>query len=259
MELYTTRLGLYAPNMELLAFPHQGQTVVEKLSTGQQWIIPNGGREVVFSPDGSKVAWSEGSPGPPFDTNLRVLWVSQSDGEQAGPVAALYSGGVAGWFPDGRLLAIGRLESEEREQAYWTVRLDDLSITEIARGSRLRGATLSPGGSWLAYQVVFGEDPAANGLWLANTNTGEHLKLQLFGAYRWRDDDRLLVVPLELDAPSHQVWEVDAASGEARALTSTELTPFKIANGDWALSPDGRHIAFVSAFDWNIWLLNLDE
>jgi hypothetical protein len=90
-ELYTTRLGLYSPNMELLAFPHNGQTVVERMSTGQQWIIPNDGREIVFSPDGSQVAWSEGSPGPPFDTNLRTLWVSRSDGEQTAPVAALYN------------------------------------------------------------------------------------------------------------------------------------------------------------------------
>jgi len=30
-----------------------------------------------------------------------------------------------------------------------------------------------------------------------------------------------------------------------------------IANGDWAVSPDGRHVAFVESQDRNIWLLTL--
>ena len=45
--------------------------------------------------------------------------------------------------------------------------------------------------------------------------------------------------------------------GETRRLTDPDVIPFKIANGDWAASPDGRHVAFVESRDRNIWLLTL--
>jgi Tol biopolymer transport system component len=38
-----------------------------------------------------------------------------------------------------------------------------------------------------------------------------------------------------------------------------DVTPFKIANGDWAVSPDGRHVTFVENRDRNIWLLTLSD
>jgi hypothetical protein len=53
--------------------------------------------------------------------------------------------------------------------------------------------------------------------------------------------------------------EVDAAAGAARALTDPAVTPLRIAGGDWALSPDGQRLAFVSAEDRNIWILELPE
>jgi Tol biopolymer transport system component len=57
----------------------------------------------------------------------------------------------------------------------------------------------------------------------------------------------------------HRLWQVDVESGAATPLTDAAITPFKIANGDWSVSPDGRHVAFVSASDNNIWLLTLPE
>jgi hypothetical protein len=32
-----------------------------------------------------------------------------------------------------------------------------------------------------------------------------------------------------------------------------------IAGGDWALSPDGTRLVFVSALDHNLWVLELPE
>ena len=47
------------------------------------------------------------------------------------------------------------------------------------------------------------------------------------------------------DGPlGHELWELDVNTGETRRLTDPDVTPFKIANGDWAVSPDGRHVAF---------------
>jgi hypothetical protein len=128
----------------------------------------------------------------------------------------------------------GRLSPEEEEQGFYVWSPQDGSTTELARGSRLRGSVLSMQGTWLAYLVTLDEDPADNGLWLANTHTGERKRLDLFGAYRWRDDGRILVVPLDLSSQYHSLWELDAASGEAHPLTDPCCDPLRIANGDWS-------------------------
>ncbi|OGO40865.1 MAG: hypothetical protein A2W36_02190 [Chloroflexi bacterium RBG_16_58_14] len=254
-ELYTDRLGIYSRDMSYLAYPRNGQAIVERVSDGQTWTIPSGGQAISFSPDGAWVAWTAGQPGLPFDTARDEVWASKTDGSQARLVTGVFGGGIAGWFPDGSLLVSGRMDESETGTGLRKVSLTGGESVEIARAERIRGAVLSPGGSWLAYLVTFTGDPAEDGLWLVNTSTGERRKVGMFGAYRWRDDQRLWLIPLELSQGYHQLWEVDAASGEAQPLTAGEVTPFKIANGDWSISPDGMHLAFVSAGDGNIWLL----
>jgi hypothetical protein len=49
----------------------------------------------------------------------------------------------------------------------------------------------------------------------------------------------------------------DIVSATASPATSPETTPFRIANGDWTVSPDGRRIAYVSADDYAIWVIEL--
>ena len=259
-ELVAKRPGIYSADWRLLAYPEGGITFVENVEDGQRWSIANGGREVTFSPDGSQVAWTGGASGPPYDTVRRQVWVSQVDGSQAHPVIETYGGGFAGWFPDGRLLVSGRLSLAESGQALWAVHPDaqnGAQPRELARGPRLHGATISPGGGWLAYAVTFAEDPDENGLWVVNVNSGEKKRLDVFGAYRWRNEGQLLVAPLELGEPWHRFLEVEVGSGQTRALTNPSVTPFKIANNDWAVAPDGSQIVFVSAEDLNLWLLDL--
>lgn len=256
-KLYTERLGVYSNDMVLLAYPQKGETIVERLADGQKWTIPSGGRAVSFSADGSQLAWTGGETGPPFDTARRQVWISQVDGGQARSVFDMYGGGFAGWFPDGRLLVSGRLAGDERFSDLYAVSPQDGRIVLLARGDRLRSVSISPGGSWITYQSLFSSDPAANGLWVVNTSTGTARRLEQFGAHRWQDDGHLLVIPLDMTQPSHQVWQIEAETGKARPLTDPAVTNFKIANGDWSVSPDGRYIAFVSADDNNIWLLSL--
>jgi hypothetical protein len=83
------------------------------------------------------------------------------------------------------------------------------------------------------------------------------MRLDLFGGYRWRSRDRLLVIPLELGAGGQRFVEVDVTTGAARALTDPTLTPLHIEGGDWALSPDGERVVFVSAEDHNLWVIDL--
>jgi Tol biopolymer transport system component len=248
--------------MQYRAFLEKGNTVVERLANGEQWSIPSGGRAVSFSPDGTWLAWTAGTSGPPFDSAQRQIWVSRFDGSQARKLFTVTGGGFVDWFPDGRLLVNGRLQAPESGQAYWALSIDSEEaplepLVQIDSGARIRGVQISPNGSWLVYMLSFDDDADRNGMWLADTRTGHTSRLDLFGAYQWRDGDRLLVIPLDLSQPDHRLLQLLATTGQVEDVTDPAVTPFKIANGDWSVSPDGQHITFVSASDQNIWALSI--
>ena len=56
------------------------------------------------------------------------------------------------------------------------------------------------------------------------------------------EDDRLIMVPFDPNAIFHRLVELNPATGETRPLTDPALTPIKIANGDWRVSPNGRYV-----------------
>jgi len=258
------RLGLFSEDQTLRAFPLSGQTIVERLSDGQQWVMPSEGRAVVFSRDSSKLAWTLGGSPQPFDSAQRQLWISNIDGSAAQLILSSLNAGVSGWFPDGRLLVSGRLDPQELGQALWSLEPPPTgegqwTPRELVRAERVRNPILSPDGIWLAYAAAFSSDPAQNGLWLLDTRSMERVKLDVFGAYRWRDANRLLVIPLDLEQTFHELLQVEPSSGAVVSLITPETLPFKIANGDWSVSPDGQHIVFVSAQDGNLWLISFNQ
>lgn len=260
--LFTEKLGIYHLPLGLVAYPEGGQTYVERIESGERYTIPNGGRALTFSPNGGQVAWTAGESGPPFDTARREIWISNFDGTNPQQLLTLIGGGFSGWISEWELLVTGRQTPEETDSALWVFSRQDNSLRELVRGGRIRSICLAPGGAWVAYLVTFALDPAQNGLWIQNIVTGERVQLDLFGGYRWRDADHLLIIPLDPNAASgpvasHQLWEVDATTGDSRPLTDPALTPFKVAEGDWTVSPDGRYVAFVSATDRNIWVLTI--
>ncbi|MCB9134754.1 MAG: PD40 domain-containing protein [Anaerolineales bacterium] len=259
-ELFTTKLGLYSPDMQLVAYPEGGQTYLERLADAERWTIPNGGRSISFSPSGAQVAWVLGQPGPPFDSALREIRVGTVDGSEARQVITLIGGGFAGWVSETQILVTGQ-PSDGDESALWVLSLEEDGQRELARGGRIRSVSVAPGGAWVVYLVTFSTDPAQDGIWMQNIATGERFKLDLLGGYRWRDADHLLVIPLDPNAASgpvasHQLWEVDTM-GVSRALTDPARLPFKVAEGDWTVSPDGQWVAFVSATDHNIWVIKI--
>jgi Tol biopolymer transport system component len=244
-------------------------TVIERRSDGQRWTVPAGGRTVLISPDETRIAWTVTNVDAPSSDQVTALWLANLDGSEAQQIATLPRGGLSGWIDDATLLISSRDSLEAREQTLAAFNLADGSRTELARAERLRGQVLSPSGGWLVYYVTFDADPAKNGLWVVRTDGGQSIQLGdgLFGSYQWRPcterctpaEDRLLIVPLEIDAPLHRLVELAPASGEVRALTDPAVTPFKIANGDWRIAPDGRYVAFVESSDKNIWMMALGE
>jgi hypothetical protein len=255
----TDRLGLYSPDRSLFAYPVGNQTYVERLD-GERWVVPSGGRAISFSPDGSRIAWQVASSTVNFDRRLVEIRVANVDGSEARVVATLRGGGLGDWLPDGQRMLVSYRDEDDRHSTYALLDLADGALTPLIEAPQLRGALLSPQAGWLAYQVTFSGDPAADGLWLLPlADGGAPRRLDLYGAYRWRGEGRLLVIPLEPGAPAQRLVEVEAGTGESRDLTDPAVTPLRIAGGDWALAPDGQAIAYVSADDRNIWILELDD
>ena len=86
-------------------------------------------------------------------------------------------------------------------------------------------------------------------------------KLPFFGAYRWRNNQRLIYVSLDPEANSHEFYEYNILTKKIQPLFpgGTNLT---IANNDWQVSPDGHKITFVAAKGMaldGIWVLDIDQ
>ena len=253
------RPGIYSPDKSLVAYPSGGRTIIERVSSGETWTAPSSGRPVSFSPNSRRIAWQIASSTVNFDRRAVQIWVANADGTGAMEAATVVGGGLAGWFPDSQRLLITR-----RPEGGGTIELAVLDPASgeqqvVAAAPRLRGAALSPEGGWLAYTVAFSGDGNLDGLWLARSDGTAARRLDTFGAYTWRSEGRLLLIPLEPGADSNRLLEIDGATGQTQELTDPVHTPLHIAEANWALSPDGSRLAFVAAEDHNIWVLDLPD
>lgn len=255
----TDKLGIYSPDRALFAYPRAGQTFIEQVADGTRWTVPAGGRAISFSPDGTRIAWQAASSSVNFDRRSVQIWVAQVDGSSARTVTSIVGGSLGDWLPDGRQVLVSGRDGGDRVSFVATLNVDDGSLVTIIEVPSLRGAQLSRGGGWLAYQIAFSGDPTQDGLWVMPLAGSPPVKLPLFGAYRWRSEGVVLMIPLEPGAPAQRLVEIDAATGAVRDLTDPAVTPLRVAGGDWALSADGGRIVFVAAADHNLWLLELPE
>ena len=266
-ELLTERIALYTRDLSFVVEYGGGQTTIAQLdgplseTVVDQWAVPAGGRSISISPDRSRIAWDVSNTDLPFERRVSEIWVANFDGTEARSVVRLPRGGFSGWITDDVLLLSGRESLESRETVLTAYSLADDSTVELVRADRPRGIRLSPDRRWMAYYISLSDEPAENGLWLQRTDNSERRQLgrDLFGSYAWRDASRLLIIPFSPEAEYHEFWEVDVEEGEARRLTDPAVTPFKVANADWRVSPDGRHVAFVESRDENIWMLTLAD
>jgi Tol biopolymer transport system component len=259
--LLTERFGPFSRDLSLALDLVNGRTTVERLSDGQRWTINNGGRSLSFSPDAKRITWSVQDEIGGFDARRTELWLANADGTDARRVITRYGGGALAWFPDSQRMLIGG--KARRNDATPTLGILDLtsgSVRDLFPVERLRSATLSPDGRWLAYFVGQAREPGKDGMYLLDLTqaTPTPKRLDFFGAYRWRDGNRLLYIPLKPGAPSNELWQLDATSGQSQQLIAASAdSPFKIANGDWDVSRDGSKLVFLSARDRNIWLATL--
>jgi Tol biopolymer transport system component len=259
--LFTELLGPFSPDMTLAVDLVAGRTVVQRLADGQRWTIANGGRRVSVSPDNARIAWVVAEQAGNFDVRRSDVWVADVDGKNARRIATRYGGGIQAWLPDSStLLVSGKASRGQVTSTLSLLSIGDGALRDVAEVDRLRSPALSPDGRRLAYYAAQSrDDPARNGTWLARLDApGPPQRLPFFGAYRWCDATRLLVVPLTLDAPSSELWVHDTTAGQSRRLIAAAAgSPFKIANGDWDVSPDGARVVYLNARDRNLWLADL--
>lgn len=257
-ERVRERLGLISPDGALLAYPQAGTTVIERLSDGQIWVAPSGGRAISFSPDSSQILWTVATATQNFDRRAVQVWMANVDGSAARAVAVL-TGGSAGWMPDSRRLLITNRDLADQPPVLAVYDPADGATAALERSEFIRGTALSRDGVWVAYTLQFTGDLGRDGLWVRRLDdlTLPARRVEVYGAYRWRPDNTLLMIPLEPGSAGHRVLAIDPATGSVRDLIDPAETPFRILGGDFSLSPDGRRLAFVNAADRSVWVLEL--
>lgn len=257
--LWSQRVAFYAADLRFAIIPEAAGTRVIRLADNKEFRIRNAGRQVQISPDGTRVVWVETRDTYPIENRVSNVMLANLDGSNAKRVLQMLRGGVIAWLDNNRLLMNGRLARESEQATLFVYDLTTGARTDLVSAERLRTIQPSPDGSWLVYSIVSDTDPSRNGIWVMRMDGTPRKKLDFFGAVQWRDGARLIYVPLEMGAPTHAFYEYNAITDETRRLTPADGPAFKIANGDWNVSPDGNKIVFVNAADNNLWLWRFDQ
>jgi hypothetical protein len=259
-QLITERIGLPSADGRFISYlSDAGETIVEEVATGTQSVIPNDSSQVVFSPTSLRLAWEDTREVGNFDEMPSVVSISDINGANAREVVTVFGGGIAGWLDDDHLLLLGKNASSDTELVLFSLSVVDGTRVDLVRQQRMRSISIAPGGAWINYAITLDPDgPDSDGLWMISADGSNHYRLlDIFGGTRWRDGTHLLIAPMEPGAPSHRLLQLDAPTGQLTALTDPALLPFRIAAGDWSVSPTGDTVVFMSADDQALWLLRL--
>ena len=258
--LVVERVGVYSRDWSQVAYRQDGQTLVERWADGTRWEIPNEGRTIRFSPSGQAIEWEVMSHEASFpDLRQRAIWLANFDGTQAREVVTVNGGQFVGWARnEEEIIVTGRL-APYGPSGIWRISVEDGAGRLLLDMEHPRSPLLSPDGDWLAFTVAFDLEEELNGLWVMRTDGSMVRKIEMYGAYRWRREGVLLVIPLNLEDPGPTLWQIDVVSDETYKLTDPAVTSLPIANNDWQPSPDGTQIVFLSAEDRNLWVLPLPE
>jgi hypothetical protein len=260
-QVVSERVGLPSPDGRYLAFlDDNGDTTLRELASGSETTLDNKGLRPFFSPSSQRVAWAEtlDSSSADFSQRRTIISVANLDGSDAHAAITVFGGGIAGWLDDDRLVLAGRLHQDDQGVVIFTYNVVDNSTFDIVSEDRVRNVTIGPGGQWILYTVALDPTNSANdGLWVVKADSSQRFKVEVVGSARWRDATHLLIIPLDPGAPSHRLWQFDTATGQAVPITNPDVSPFRVAQADWSVSPDGRYAVFVNEQDQALWLITL--
>jgi hypothetical protein len=263
-RLIEERLAIYSPDGTLIAYPDRenGLAIVERPGDGQRWEVDTQEHSVSFTPDSQGLIWTAYDENAPWDTREETIWLADLDGGNTRAVFSARRTNPIDWLSDDELLMVQGYP-DTSDVRMFKLSLRDGAETTLREGNRMRGLALSPDKRHLVYYAQFEPDAAQNGVWLMDLQnpTQAAQKLPFFGTYRWRDDHRLIYVPLDPGSASHGFYEYDVRTGDTRPLFPGGSSLI-IANNDWQVSPDGLKIALVAAKGTEldgIWILDIDH
>ena len=258
--LLTSRIGVYSRDWSLVAYPEASMVYIERWVVSDRWTVPSPGRRILFSPDGKKIAWEVGSRDIRHqDLIQRAIWLAETDGSSTREVVTVNGGHFIGWSAgEDTILVFGRL-APDGPAGIWRVSTDDGAGHLLFEVERPRDLLISPKGGWLAFFVTFENQPDRNGLWIISVDGSVKRHYPFIGAYRWRTEGQLLVIPQDLDAPGAYLWQIDVSEDLVWESTDPSFTLLPIASNDWEPSPDGSEIVFRSYEDRNLWVFPLQD
>jgi Tol biopolymer transport system component len=258
-KLISEHVAFFSSDMQFAISYDAVNATIERFSDGQKWQIRNGGRTVLLSPNHKYVVWNESGQNGPIETRVTTVMMANLDGTDGHPLGSALRAGVSAWLGDDRLLMTARPNRSSQEVTLSVYSLSGGASRVLATSEHLRNVLPSPDGTWVAYTIVFDKDLEQNGLWLIRADAGTARKLDFWGSVQWRDNLRIVYVPLLSNSTNHAFYEYDAETGVHRRLTDPSVTSFKIANGDWVVSPDGSKIVFLETKDLNLWMWSLND
>jgi len=258
--LLTERIGVYSQDWSLVAYPEASMVYIERWADGDRWVVPSPGRRIFFSPSGDQIAWELGSSGIRHpDLRQNAIWLAEIDGRAAREVVTVNGGHFVGWASGEEAIVVyGRL-APNGPAGIWRVSIEDGGGRLLFEIEKPRSLLLSPAGGWLAFFVAFENQPDRNGLWIIGMDGSEKHHYSTIGAYRWRGEGQLLVIPQDLDAPGAYLWQIDVDEDVVWEITDPMRDALPIASNDWQPSPDGSVIVFRSHEDHNLWVFQLPE
>lgn len=207
--------------------------------------IQNQGAETWIAPNGKRVAWLQPLPSKTPSSLLPrpvQLWVADINGANAKPVLQLLASSVQ-WLGDSLHLATVGRTLDAQDPGVWIVDSDSGQHTVLVAATFVQALQVSPDGSHLAYLVTFSGKPAEDGIWVSKTDGSERRHIPGQGGFRWADDGSHLWL-LHL-APAgggnDHLRLIDVKTG---ATVSDVPLDARVLDDRWALSPDGRYVAF---------------
>jgi Tol biopolymer transport system component len=250
-----------APDGSRIAFPDFANNVTRIQEFGKQSTatVANNAAYVWFSADGRQVAWLALAPGPQASSNVDRLvriWVANADGSNARTQGGIVRAAELTWFPDGRrILFVGR-DADGSNPGIYVLDINTGALTRVVDAFSPRGARLAPDGNHIVYLAALEEQADANGLFIVNADGSGKRKLPLIGGIRWAPDSRsIIILPFQSDNGPDQLMRIDATSLATTPLTDRAALPFRVAQDEWQLSPDGTRIVFNALTDSTIYVL----
>jgi murein DD-endopeptidase MepM/ murein hydrolase activator NlpD len=233
----------------------QGENaVINNLNDGSTTTVFTNGVVPAISTDNTQLVWTVSSPIIPGGERPPArVFVANTDGTEAREI--LTAEGVSAlWLDADRLLL--SLPGERRSTTLAVYDTRDGTQFELGTFIWLRNLTISPDGARLIFYTPFQENPEDSSVYVLETQPdAQPQKIGWFGGWRWRDAESVYYIPFQWQNPMQTLHYYNVTTGEDIQLTTPDVTPFGIMNGEWSVSPDGQRIVFRDVFTREMTLL----